>query len=50
MSTTIVNVKKEKLQKRGIKDFEEWNSKPNTLYIGRNMDFYVKGVKMRKSI
>jgi hypothetical protein len=48
MSTTIVNVKKEKLQKRGIKDFEEWKSKQNTVYIGRNMDFYVKGAKGSK--
>lgn len=43
MPITIVNIKKKELNKRKIKDFEEWNSKSNTLYIGRNMNFYVKG-------
>ena len=45
---SIVNIKKKELNKRNIKDFEEWNSKPNTLYIGRNMTFYVKGTKKSK--
>ncbi len=29
--TSIVCVKKTILNKRGIQNFEEWNSKPNTL-------------------
>lgn len=46
--TTIVNIRKKELNKRGIRDFEEWNSQPNTLYIGRNMVFYVKGTQKSK--
>ena len=46
--TSIINVKKAELNKRGIKDFAEWNSKKNTLYIGRNMSFYVKGATKSK--
>ena len=46
--TTIVSVKKKELNKRGIKNFEEWNKKPNTLYIGRNMSFYVNGATQSK--
>ena len=42
-AATIVNVKKAELNKRGISDFEEWSGRENTLYIGRNMNFYVKG-------
>jgi len=41
----VVNVKKKYLLERGIQNFEEWSKLPNTLYIGRNMDFYVKGAK-----
>jgi len=41
--TTIVNVKKAHLNKRGIKDFPEWKSKDRSLYVGRNMSFYVDG-------
>ena len=44
----LCNVKKKELNKRGITDFEEWNSKKNTLYIGRNMSFYVKGATASK--
>ena len=39
----VCNVKKKDLQNRGFRDFEDWNSKENTLYIGRNMSFYVPG-------
>tara|TARA_A100001037_G_C14603737_1_gene394128 strand:- start:129 stop:494 length:366 start_codon:yes stop_codon:yes gene_type:complete len=46
--TSIVCVKKAILNKRGIQNFEEWNSKPNTLYIGRNMNFYIKGTYKSK--
>lgn len=45
MNTTIVNIRKAELQKRGICDFKEWNKSPNTLYIGR----YVEYVKANKS-
>ncbi len=37
----VCNVRKAQLNKRNIKDFEEWNSLDNT-FIGRNMNFYVK--------
>jgi len=43
MSTTVVNVKKAELGKRGIGSFSEWLQQPNTVYIGRNMSFYVPG-------
>lgn len=38
-----VCIKKKELIKRGYLDFEQWNSDPNHLYVGRNMSFYVKG-------
>jgi hypothetical protein len=38
-----VCIKKRELINRGYKDFEEWKADPNHLYIGRNMNFYVKG-------
>jgi len=41
--TTIVSVKKDKLNKKGIKDFAAWNKRKNTLYIGRNMSHYIPG-------
>ena len=31
----VVNVKHSELKKRGYKNFKEWHSQPNTLYIGR---------------
>lgn len=46
--TTIVSVSKKTLNKRGINDFEAWNERDNTLYIGRNMNFYVKGTFQSK--
>jgi len=46
--TTIVNIRKKELNKRGIKDFQQWNGMENTLYIGRNMEFYIKGAKESK--
>ena len=45
---TIVNVKKAELNKREIKDFSAWQEKDGNFYIGRNMDFYVKGTKKSK--
>lgn len=46
--TTVVNIRKNVLNKRGIKDFNEWNNKSNTLYIGRNMSYYVPGTYQSK--
>lgn len=46
--TTVTNIRKQELNKRGINDFEEWSAKPNALYIGRNMSFYVKGAIQSK--
>ena len=46
--TKIVNVKKERLNARNIKDFQEWQKLPNTIYIGRNMSFYVSGAIQSK--
>jgi hypothetical protein len=48
MNSTVVNIRKKELQKRGISDFEAWNRNPNTLYIGRNMNFYVPGTYKSK--
>ena len=44
----VVNIKKEHLVKSGYKNFEDWASKDNHLYIGRNMNFYVKGAHESK--
>lgn len=44
----VVNVKVECLRKRGINSFLEWINRPDSLYIGRNMDFYVKGATKSK--
>ena len=41
-------LRQKELNKRGIKDFQEWNAKKNTLYIGRNMSFYVPGTTKSK--
>lgn len=46
--TTVVCVRKKELNKRGIADFEEWEKSDNTVYIGRNMSFYVKGATQSK--
>jgi len=45
---SVVNIKKKELQKRGVKDFKEWNSRTNTMYIGRNMSYYVPGTTKSK--
>lgn len=48
--TKIVNIRKSELNKRGIENFDKWNERDNTLYIGRNMSFYpaLKNVKKSK--
>lgn len=49
MATSIViSVRKAELQKRGFIDFTDWQAKEGHLYIGRNMDYYVKGAKASK--
>ena len=37
--TTVVNVRKKELNKRGYSDFMDWNKQKDTVYIGRNMCF-----------
>ena len=44
----VVNIKKKELNKRGIENFQEWKALPNTIYIGRNMSFYVNGATKSK--
>jgi hypothetical protein len=39
----VVNVKKASLNAIGYSDFLSWSSQPGHVYIGRNMNFYVKG-------
>lgn len=46
--TTVVNVKKAELKKRGFRDFKDWNSRENTVYIGRDMSYYVSGARGSK--
>ena len=38
-----VSLKKSSLTCRGYKSFEDWNSDPNHVYIGRNMSHHVAG-------
>jgi hypothetical protein len=47
-STKVINVRKVHLNKRGIADFKEWKAKPDSVYIGRNMNFYVPGALASK--
>ena len=35
--SSVVNIRKAHLEKRGISDFEEWDKDPNNLYIGKNI-------------
>lgn len=44
----VISVRKKNLQKLGYQDFEDWAKDPNHLYIGRNMNFYVKGALKSK--
>lgn len=39
----VVNIKKDALIKNGYKDFEDWASHSDHIYIGRNMTYYVPG-------
>ena len=38
-----VSLKKYSLSKRGYESFEDWNSDPNHLYIGRDMTHHIAG-------
>jgi hypothetical protein len=44
----VVNIRKKELNKRGYIDFNDWNQSENTIYIGRNMNVYVKGANKSK--
>lgn len=44
----VISVRKKELQKRGYKDFKDWNQNPKHLYIGRNMSCYVPGTSKSK--
>jgi len=46
--TRVVSIRKKALNARGITDFEEWALMPDSVYIGRNMNFYVKGAHESK--
>lgn len=45
---SVVNVKKEHLQKSGYQDFQDWAKNSNHIYIGRDMSFYVAGTTASK--
>ena len=45
-TTNVINVRKKELKKKGWRDFMHWSSQPRSLYVGRNMECYVKGTKM----
>ena len=44
----VINVKVANLRKNGYADFADWVKEKNHLYIGRNMNFYVKGALKSK--
>lgn len=39
----VINVSKQSLNKKGYKDFEDWISDKNNVYIGRDMSYYIPG-------
>ena len=43
-----VSLKKSSLAKRGYKSFEDWNSDPNHVYIGRDMTHHIAGAQGSK--
>ncbi len=45
---SVCNVKVSSLRERGFQNFEERRAQKNSLYIGRNMSFYVKGAEKSK--
>ena len=42
---SAVCIKKANLKKLGYRDLEHWLEDESHVYIGRNMEFYVKGAK-----
>lgn len=42
-NTSVISVKINNLKKLGYNSFEHWSQDKNNIYIGRNMNFYVKG-------
>lgn len=44
----VVNIRKKNLNKCGYKDFKEWNSVVDHVYIGRDLSYYVEGAKGSK--
>ena len=46
--TKVVNIRKAELVKSGYKDFEDWSKSKDHVYIGRNMNVYVKGTLASK--
>lgn len=44
----VISVKKDNLKRLGYKDFEDWASYSDHLYIGRNMSYYVPGTYKSK--
>ncbi|GIQ79997.1 protein of unknown function [Kipferlia bialata] len=41
--SSVCNVRKNMLAKRGIRSFQQWNMRSNTVYIGRDMSKHVPG-------
>lgn len=39
----VINIRKKYLNEMGYENFEDWSKDKNHIYIGRNMNFYVKG-------
>ena len=48
IKTHVVNIKKAELKKKGFNDLEDWKQNPQHMYIGRNMEIYVKGAQGSK--
>ena len=44
----VISVKKKNLNQAGYKNFEDWAKNKDHLYIGRNMNFYIKGAHESK--
>lgn len=46
--TKVINISVKHLRPMGYENLEEWLKNDNHVYIGRNMEFYVKGAKKSK--
>lgn len=44
----VINVRKAELEKRTYSNFTAWNQTEGNVYIGRNMNYYVKGAHASK--